>query len=290
MTTTRLAVIGGTGLYAMEGVMIMEEIEIPTPFGLPSDLIMIAKIGGQAVAFLPRHGRGHRYLPSEVPSLANIWALKSLGVEQIVSVSAVGSLVEGFSPGDFVLCDQLIDKTSKRPASYFGAGIAGHVAFAEPFCGGMREAMARVFTRHKHPFHESGTYVCMEGPLFSSRAESELHRSWKAHLIGMTAVPEAKLAREAEICYATIAMVTDYDCWKASEEGVSVNMIMETMRGNTAAVKRMVPDLIGALAGRGDCGCRHSAQNAVMTDPALIPYDIKRKLSIFYGKYWNQIK
>jgi 5'-methylthioadenosine phosphorylase len=285
---TRLAVIGGSGLYGIEGVKIMEEIEIPTPFGLPSDLITIVDIGGLDVAFLPRHGKGHRYLPSEVPSPANIWALKSLGVEQIISVSAVGSLWEEFRPGDFVLCDQLVDRTSKRPASYFGGGLVGHVPFAEPFCGGMRAAMAQVFTRHRHPHHESGTYVCMEGPLFSTRAESELHRSWKAHLIGMTAIPEAKLAREAEICYATIAMVTDYDCWKTSEEGVSVNMIMETMRGNTGAVKRMIPDLIKAVSDRGDCGCRHSAQSAMMTDPALIPYDLKRKLALFYGKYWNR--
>ncbi len=282
-----LAVIGGTGVYAIEGAKMLEEREIPTPFGLPSDTITIAEISGQGVAFLPRHGRGHRYLPGEVPSHANIWALKSLGVEQIVAVSAVGSLSEEFKPGDFVLCDQIVDRTTKRPGSFFGGGIAGHVPFAEPFCVGMREAMNAVFSRFKQPSHSAGTYVCMEGPMFSTRAESEIYRSWKAHLIGMTALPEAKLAREAEICYATIATVTDYDCWRVSEESVSVDMIMARSRGNTAAFQRMLPELVKSLSGRKDCGCRHAAAGAFMTDPAFIPYDVKRRLSLFYGKYWK---
>jgi len=284
---TRLAVIGGSGLYSIEGVKTLEHVEVPTPFGLPSDLIDIALIGGERVAFLPRHGKGHRYLPSEVPSQANIWALKSLGVEQIVSVSAVGSLTDEFKPGDFVICDQLIDKTNRKPSSFFGGGIAGHVQFAEPFCAGMRAEMARVMAKSGHPLHETGTYVCMEGPLFSTRAESGLHRSWKAGLIGMTALPEARLAREAEICYATIAMVTDFDCWKESGESVSVDMILETARGNTTAVKAMVPDLISALADRKDCACRHAAGGAFMTDLSLVPYDVRRKLALFYGKYWK---
>lgn len=285
---TRLAIIGGSGLYAIRGVKILDEIEVPTPFGLPSDLIAVAEISGEAVAFLPRHGKGHRYLPGEIPSLANMWALKSLGVEQIISVSAVGSLRDGIKPGDFVLCDQLVDRTCKRPASYFGGGLVGHVPFAEPFCPTMRTAMAGVFSRQGHPFHDSGIYVCMEGPLFSTKAESELHRSWKADLIGMTALPEAKLAREAEMCYATIAMVTDYDCWRESGESVSVDMIMETMRGNTAAVQAMIPELVASLAGRPDCACRHAAGNAFLTDPAFIPYEVRRKLALFYGKYWRQ--
>lgn len=192
---TRLAVIGGSGLYAMEGIRVLEERDIPTPWGMPSDPVTVAEIGGERVAFLPRHGRGHRYLPSEVPSRANIWALKSLGVEQILSVSAVGSLSEGYAPGEFVLCDDLIDRTVKRPSTYFGDGIVGHVGFAEPFCGGMREALGRVLVSQAHPHHQTGTYVCMEGPAFSTRAESDLHRSWRAALIGMTACPEAKLAR-----------------------------------------------------------------------------------------------
>jgi 5'-methylthioadenosine phosphorylase len=284
----RLAVIGGTGLYGIEGVRILERIEVPTPFGLPSDIIEIAEIGGERVAFLPRHGNGHRYLPSEVPSQANIWALKSLGVEQIVSVSAVGSLTEAFKPGDFVLCDQLIDKTNRKPSSFFGGGVAGHVQFAEPFCAGMRESMAPVMAKSGHPLHAAGIYVCMEGPLFSTRAESNLHRSWKAELIGMTALPEARLAREAEICYAAIAMVTDFDCWRDIGESVSVDMVLETARGNTSAVKAMIPELVAALSGRGDCRCRHAAEGAFMTDPSLIPYDVRRKLALLYGKYWKQ--
>jgi 5'-methylthioadenosine phosphorylase len=282
----RIAVIGGTGLYSIEGVAMKERIEVPTPFGLPSDLIDIAEIAGERVAFLPRHGRGHRYLPAEVPSRANIWALKSLGVEQIVSISAVGSLSEAYKPGDLVLCDQLIDRTNRKPTSYFGEGVVGHVAFADPFCEGMRKGMAHVMAKSGHPHHASGTYVCMEGPPFSTKAESGLHRSWKAHLIGMTALPEAKLAREAEICYALVAMVTDFDCWRESGESVSVEMIMETMKANTSAVKAMIPGFVSALAARTPCSCRDAAKGAIMTDPALIPYDVKRKLALIYGKYW----
>jgi len=283
----RHAVIGGSGLYTMDGAKILEEREVPTPWGLPSDLVTIAEIAGERVAFLPRHGRGHRLLPSEVPSLANIWALKSLGVQQIVSVSAVGSLSEGIAPGHFVLCDDLVDRTSRRPSTYFGGGITGHVSFAEPFCPGLRGKIGEVFARHRHPFHPSGTYVCMEGPAFSTRAESRLHASWNAALIGMTALPEARLAREAEICYATIAMVTDYDCWKTDGEDVSVEMVITTMKGNTAAVRRMIPDIVSAISGRGDCPCRQAAAHAIMTDPAMIPLEARRKLALFYGKYWQ---
>jgi 5'-methylthioadenosine phosphorylase len=204
-----IAVIGGSGLYRMEGSRVLQELDIPTPFGMPSDLVSIVDIAGTPVAFLPRHGKGHRHLPTEVPSRANIWALKSLGVRQIISVSAVGSLSESYRPGDFVLCDQLIDRTFSRAASYFGDGIVGHVSFADPFCPSLRAAFAEALRSTGHRCHPAGTLVCMEGPLFSTRAESELYRSWGAHCVGMTALPEAKLAREAEICYAVIAMVTD---------------------------------------------------------------------------------
>ncbi len=283
----RLAVIGGSGLYQLDGARIREQIEVPTPWGLPSDLLTIAEIAGEDVAFLPRHGRGHRYLPSEVPSRANIWALKSIGVEQILALSAVGSLTERCVPGDFVLCDNLVDRTVRRPGTFFGDGIVGHVGFAHPFCDGMRTAVARVLVSRGHPHHTEGTYVCMEGPAFSSRAESELHRSWNASLIGMTALPEAKLAREAEICYATVAMVTDFDCWKETGEHVSVEMVVATMRSNTEAMRGMLPDIVSGLRARADCSCRHAAANAMMTDPSLMPYDAKRKLALFYGKYWN---
>jgi len=284
----RLAVIGGSGLYHLDGVRVRDRREVPTPWGLPSDALTIMEIGGQEVVFLPRHGTGHRYLPSEVPSRANIWALKSMGVEQILALSAVGSLTESCAPGDFILCDNLIDRTLRRPGSYFGEGIVGHVGFAQPFCPGIRAAAAAVLAARGHPHHESGTYVCMEGPAFSTRAESELHRSWKASLIGMTALPEARLAREAEICYATLAMVTDYDCWKETAESVSVEMVVATMKSNIEALRTMLPDIVQALRGRGDCPCRHAARDAIMTDSSLVPYDVRRRLALFYGKYWKK--
>jgi 5'-methylthioadenosine phosphorylase len=282
----RCAVIGGSGLYQLEGVHIREQREVPTPWGLPSDALTITEIAGEEVVFLPRHGRGHRYLPSEVPSRANIWALKSLGVEQILALSAVGSLTEKCAPGEFVLCDNLIDRTVRRPGSYFGDGIVGHIGFAHPFCDGIRTAAASVLAAKNHPHHTSGTYVCMEGPAFSTQAESELHRSWKASLIGMTALPEARLAREAEICYATLALVTDFDCWKETGESVSVEMVVQTMKSNIDALRRMLPDMILAMRGRGDCACRHAARDAIMTDAAMIPHDVRRRLALFYDKYW----
>jgi 5'-methylthioadenosine phosphorylase len=286
---TRIAVIGGSGLYQLGGAKLIERIEVPTPFGLPSDLISIVKVGDQNIAFLPRHGKGHRILPTEVPSKANIWALKSLGVEQILSVSAVGSLREEIKPGDFVLCDQLIDRTRNRSLSYFGEGLVGHVPFAEPFCSGMREIIAGILKNDTHSFHDRGTLVTMEGPLFSTKAESHLYRSWNADLIGMTALPEAKLAREAEICLAIVAMVTDYDCWHEAEESVSVEMILKVMNENTRSIQKLIPAITAALSSRGECSCRNAAAGVFVTDPALIPYETKRKLWMLYGgKYWSE--
>ena len=287
---TKIAVIGGSGLYQLEGAEPIERIEVPTPFGLPSDLISIVRVGDQNLAFLPRHGKGHRILPTEVPSKANIWALKSLGVEQILSVCAVGSLREEFKPGDFVLCDQLIDRTRNRALSYFGEGLVGHVPFAEPFCPGMREIIAGILKNGTHPFHERGTLVTMEGPLFSTKAESHLYRSWNADLIGMTALPEAKLAREAEICLAIVAMVTDYDCWREAQESVSVEMVLEVMNDNTRTVQKVIPAIAAALSSRVECGCRSAAAGVFVTDPALVPYETKRKLWMLYGgKYWKEM-
>jgi len=286
-TKARLALIGGSGLYDMKGARVVEELDVPTPWGMPSDPITIADIGGEPVAFLPRHGRGHRFLPSEVPSRANIWALKLLGVSQIISISAVGSLSSGYSPGELVLCDNLIDRTVRRAPSFFGDGVVGHVSFAEPFCPGIRAALAEVLVKRGHAHHDTGTYVCMEGPAFSTRAESDLHRSWRAALIGMTASPEAKLAREAEICYAVLAMVTDYDCWAPSDEGVTVDMVLRTMKSTIEAVRSMIPDFIDGIKAREDCACRHAAENAIMTDPSAIPWETRRRLSLFYGRYWE---
>jgi 5'-methylthioadenosine phosphorylase len=285
----RIAVIGGSGLYRLKDAKLIEEVEVPTPFGLPSDLISIVDITGERVAFLPRHGKGHRLLPTEVPSRANIWALKSLGVQQILSVSAVGSLQEQFKPGDFVLCDQLIDRTRSRENSFFGDGVVGHVPFAEPYCPGMREAIAGVLAKGNHRFHREGALITMEGPLFSTRAESFLYRGWGAALIGMTALPEAKLAREAEICLAVVAMVTDYDCWKGEEDSVTIDMVLKVMNDNTRTVQALIPGIVAALGGRGDCSCRHAAETAIMTDADLIPYQTKRRLWAFYGKYWHKL-
>jgi 5'-methylthioadenosine phosphorylase len=283
-----IAVIGGSGLYQLEGAELVERIEVPTPFGLPSDLISIVKVGDQNLAFLPRHGRGHRILPTEVPSRANIWALKSLGVEQILSVSAVGSLREEIRPGDFVLCDQLIDRTRNRSSSFFGEGLVGHVPFAEPFCSGMREVITGILKDGAHPFHERGTLVTMEGPPFSTKAESHLYRSWNADLIGMTALPEAKLARDAEICLAIVAMVTDYDCWHEAQESVSVEMILKVMNENIKSVQKVIPSIASALSTRGECSCRSAAAGVFVTDPALVPYETKRKLWMLYGgRYWK---
>ncbi len=295
---TPVAVIGGTGLYRMQGIRVLEELEVPTPFGLPSDRITIAEVGGDGagggetagtrVAFLPRHGRGHRLLPTEVPSRANIWALKSLGVEQILSISAVGSLAEDYHPGEFAVCDQLIDRTRSRDNSFFGDGVVGHVVFADPFCRGMGEGVLAAIGRHGFPVHPAGTLVTMEGPLFSTRAESNLYRSWGAHLIGMTALPEAKLAREAEICYAVVAMVTDYDCWRDSGESVTLEMVMKVMEDNTRRIQQIIPDAVAAVRDRTDCPCRHAAAGAIVTDPALIPHETRRRLQLFYGKYWDR--
>jgi 5'-methylthioadenosine phosphorylase len=283
----RIGVIGGSGLYKMDGAKQVEEVDVPTPFGMPSDAISIIDIKGTKVAFLPRHGKGHRILPTEVPSKANIWALKSLGVTQVLSISAVGSLDEEYKPGDFALCDQIIDRTKSRANSFFGEGVVGHVGFADPFCSRMRDGLAPALSKSPKTFHKTGTVISMEGPLFSTRGESLTYKSWNAQLIGMTALPEAKLAREAEMCFALIAMVTDYDCWRESEEVVSMDMVLKVMKENTHAVQKMIPDLIEALAKVSDCECNHAAKYAIATDRSLIPYETKRKLALFYSKYWK---
>jgi 5'-methylthioadenosine phosphorylase len=283
-----IGVIGGTGLYQLEGAGPAADIEVPTPFGLPSDPIRVVEVAGTNVAFLARHGRGHRLLPTEVPSRANIWALKSLGVEQILAVSAVGSLSEDYAPGDFVVCDQLIDRTRSRVNSFFGDGVVAHLPFADPYCPGMRAVIGDLLASPGRKWHSRGTLVCMEGPLFSTRAESNLYRSWGAELIGMTALPEAKLAREAEICCALIAMVTDYDCWHEAEASVTVEMVLKTMENNTRAIQELIPGIVARLGERGDCGCRHAARGAIVTAPEAIPIRTRRALSLFYGKNWDE--
>lgn len=293
MHNISIAVIGGSGVYQMDQATVLEERHISTPWGDPSERITLARVGECTAAFLPRHGKGHRILPSEVNSRANIYALKSLGVKKIISISAVGSLKEEIRPTDLVLPAQLIDKTHGRPSTYFGQGAAGHVPFADPFCEETRTAAVNIIrdwlsqTGSDKRLFSAETYVCMEGPQFSTRAESELHRSWGAGVIGMTALPEAKLAREAELCYITLAMATDYDCWKADEAAVDVAMVMEYMKENNRTVNALLPLLIQGLSAEQDCACATAAQWALMTPLEMIPPETRKRLELFYGKYWK---
>ncbi len=270
MEPVKIAAIGGSGLYAMDGLEQVEEITPDTPFGPPSDAITVATMAGERIAFLPRHGRGHRLLPTEVPSRANIAALKGLGVEKIVAFSAVGSLCEEYAPRHFVVPDQLIDRTRHRPDTFFGDGVVGHVAFADPFANNIGAILSEELAQMDVTAHAGGTLVCMEGPLFSTRAESELYRSWGAHLINMSAVPESKLAREAGIEYGLICMVTDYDCWHTEHDDVDIQVVLETLKLNAGnaqeLLRRVVPRV--AAAPRNE-KIANAAQFAVITDPAL---------------------
>jgi 5'-methylthioadenosine phosphorylase len=282
MSKAQIGIIGGSGLYAMEGLEVVEELSVHTPYGEPSDRLTIARLEGRDVVFLPRHGRGHRLNPTQVPSRANIYAMKLLGVEQIISVSAVGSLKQEIRPRDLVIPDQLIDRTRSRVNTFFDE-IAVHVGFADPFCPELAATLAQGARDLELPVHEGGTLVCMEGPLFSTRAESALHRSWGASIIGMTALPEAKLAREAEICYAVVCLATDYDVWH--EEQVNVEMVLENLRCSLAAVQKLLRELIPRLQPNPECPCRNALRNAVVTDPALIPPQRRKDWAIFLDRY-----
>ena len=285
MPEAKIGVIGGTGLYDIEGVTDLKEVDINTPFGEPSDRIGVGKLGGVGIAFLPRHGKGHRISPTEVPSRANIYALKSLGVEYIISVNAVGSLKEGIKATDMLIPDQLIDRTCHRISTFFSDGIVAHIPFAEPLCPGLRDVLYHAAAESGATVHPQGTYIVMEGPAFSTRAESFLHRSWGADVIGMTALPEAKLAREAEICYAIIACITDYDCWHEEHEAVTVDIILETLRKNDDTTRRIIKLAAGRIPEIRDCDCASALKTAIVTDPALIPAEQKQKLDLLIGKY-----
>jgi len=285
MPEARLGVIGGSGLYQIEGLKDVEELRVKTPFGDPSDAIVLGTLEGERVAFLPRHGRGHRISPTEIPVRANIYALKSLGVERIISVSAVGSLKETLPPLDLVIPDQLLDRTRRRVGSFFGGGVVVHVAFADPFCPALSQALYHACQGEGVGVHKGGTLVVMEGPLFSTRAESFLYRSWGADIIGMTALPEAKLAREAEICYATLASVTDYDCWHQEHASVSIEMVISNLQKNVERAKRVLRKLIGAIPRERDCPCPTALKDAIITDPTLIPAQTRQELALLIGKY-----
>jgi 5'-methylthioadenosine phosphorylase len=273
----------------MEGMTEVEEVRVQTPFGDPSDAIAIGKVGDVSMAFLPRHGRGHRLSPTEIPVRANSWALKSLGVQYIISVSAVGSLREQIAPRDLVIPNQLFDRTKSRVNSFFEGGIVVHCAFAEPFCPTLSKMLfdsASALGDVK--VHEGGAYVCMEGPLFSTKAESNTYRQWGMDIIGMTALPEAKLAREAELCYATIACATDYDCWRESEESVTVEMVIGNLSANVANAQRILQSIAQHIpASRADatCSCASALATSIITDPSAISTEVKEKYSLLIGKY-----
>lgn len=276
----RLAVIGGSGLYDIPGIEKVERIRVKTPFGDPSDLITIGQLAGVRCAFLPRHGRGHRHLPSDVPARANIYALKSLGVERLLGVGAVGSLKEELVPRHFVVPDQVFDRTKSRPATFFGDGIVAHVSVDQPFCGPLANEVAGAGDAAGVTVHRGGTYVCIEGPSFSTRAESHVNRSHGFSVVGMTLVPEYKLAREAEICYATVSLVTDYDVWKEGEE-VTVEKVVATMHANVDHVKKLITFLLPRLTGPRVCACGTALRNAVFTDPKAMKPSTRKKLALF---------
>ena len=279
-----LGFIGGSGLYDMEGLANRHEVEIDTPFGEPSDSVIIGDLDGVDVAFLPRHGRGHRISPSELPVRANIFAMKQIGVQRLVSISAVGSLREELKPLDLVVPDQIIDRTRERPSTFFGDGLVAHVGFADPFCPTLRHHAVEA-AAGETDVHDGGTYVVMEGPQFSTRAESEMHRSWGASVIGMTALPEAKLAREAEMCYVTLAFVTDYDVWHEAEEDVSVELVVQNLMQNVRTAQTIVRRMASTAIETASCGCDRALENAIITSRNLIPLETRMRLGLLVDKY-----
>ena len=288
MSDAMVGVIGGSGLYQMPELSGVEEVNVSTPFGDPSDSFIIGTLAGVRVAFLPRHARGHKLLPTEIPFRANIYAMKLLGVERIISASAVGSLREELKPMDIVLPDQFFDRTRQRKSTFFGEGIAAHVGFGDPVCGDLIAALEQAARADLKgvDVHRGGTYICMEGPAFSTKAESELYRTWGMSVIGMTNLQEAKLAREAEICYATVALVTDYDCWHADHGSVTVEMIIEYLNRNAENAQRLIASTIGLIAGTDtSCKCRSALRHAIITSPDKITPEAKDRLKAIIGKY-----
>lgn len=278
-----LGVIGGSGLYQMEGLEVTEKKTVDTPFGLPSDSIVIGQLDGVKLAFLPRHGIGHVIPPSEINFRANVFAMKKIGVERIISVSAVGGMKENMPPGHFVVPHQFIDRTYKRISTFFTQGMVGHVSMADPVCLATAGTLFKAAQQAGAKAHEGGTYICIEGPQFSSRAESLLYRQWDVDVIGMTNVTEAKLAREAGICYSTLALVTDFDCWHVEEEPVTLEAVLEIMHQNVEQAQKVIKELLPLLDSIKPCSCREAAKFAVVTDPEKIPQKLKDELSILFG-------
>jgi 5'-methylthioadenosine phosphorylase len=288
LSQAKIGVIGGSGLYQMAALTEVEEVRVATPFGDPSDAFIIGSLGGERVAFLPRHGRGHRLLPTEINFRANIYAMKLLGVERIISASAVGSLREEFKPMDIAIPDQFFDRTRQRVSTFFGDGIAAHVTFSHPVCGELCDALEEAARANLTGItvHRGGTYLCMEGPAFSTKAESEVYRSWGMSVIGMTNLQEAKLAREAEICYATMALVTDYDCWHPDHDSVTVEMVIDYLNRNSANAQALIAATVARIAGAGArCKCQHALRHAIITTPDKVAPEAKERLKAIVGKY-----
>lgn len=280
-----IGVIGGSGLYEMAGLKVLEEIRLETPFGDPSDAYVLGELEDRRVVFLPRHGRGHRISPSELNFRANIWGMKKLGVDAIVAVSAVGSMREEIAPGHMVIIDQFLDRTKGRPSTFFTDGIVAHITFADPLCPSVRQALIEAGRKVGATVHEKGTYLCMEGPQFSTRAESNVYRQWKVDVIGMTNLQEAKLAREAEICYATIALSTDYDCWHEAHEDVTIDAVIECLQKNVETAKKMIRAAISGISPDRKCPCRSALSHAILTDRKSIPPETRKRLEVIAGKY-----
>jgi 5'-methylthioadenosine phosphorylase len=280
-----IGIIGGSGLYAMNGLTETREIRVKTPFGDPSDAIVLGTLEGKRVAFLARHGRGHRILPGEINFRANVYAMKLLGVERIISVSAVGSLKEDLAPGEFLVPDQFVDRTKNRVSTFFGNGLVAHVAFDKPTCGQLSTVLADACVSSGVKVHRAGTYICMEGPQFSTLAEARMHRGQHFDVIGMTNVTEAKLAREAELCYATIAMITDFDCWHPEHESVTAVQIIATLNQNSANAQSVLREAVKTMPAERKCKCGSALKHSLVTDMKLVPGATKKKLAAIIGKY-----
>lgn len=283
---SRIGIIGGSGLYNIEGIKNVKEVKVKTPFGEPSDKFIIGNLEGKEVVFLPRHARGHRISPSEINYRANIFGMKKLGVQRIISVTACGSLKEELKPLDFVVVDQFVDRTNHgRQMSFFKNGIVAHIVFAQPVCSFLSESIYQAARNLRLTIHKGATYINMEGPAFSTLAESNLYRSWGMDVIGMTNMAEAKLAREAEICYATLAAVTDYDCWRPQHESVTIDMVIANLLKNIENAKKIISGLVKNLPPERDCACKDALKYAIVTDKKLIPQKVKKDLDILIGKY-----
>jgi 5'-methylthioadenosine phosphorylase len=284
-TQAEIGIIGGSGLYSMNGLTKTREVQVKTPFGEPSDAIVLGMLEGKRVAFLARHGRGHRILPGEINFRANVYAMKLLGVERIISVSAVGSLMEDLQPGEFLVPDQFVDRTKNRVSTFFGDGLVAHVGFDKPTCGQVSAVLADASVHCGVMVHRKGTYVCIEGPQFSTLAEANMHRQLRFEVIGMTNVTEAKLAREAEICYATIAMITDFDCWHPDHESVTASQIIATLVQNAENAQKVLREAVRAMPEGRNCKCGAALKHALVTDLKLVPKATKKKLEAIIGKY-----